>query len=77
MVEIEDTYAEAFSGYYLEILVTARDEKWLMAAANSATGFATSSIGCGCEAGIDRILLEGTPLMAGLGQPCSPDFLHG
>ncbi len=60
-VKIEDTYAEAFSGYYSEILVTARDEKWLLAAVNSATGFATSCIGCGCEAGIDRILPEGTP----------------
>ena len=61
MVEIDDTYAEAFSGYYSEILVTARDEKWLTAAANSATGFATSGIGCDCEAGIDQVLKEGTP----------------
>ncbi len=61
MVEIDDTYAEAFSGYYSEILVTARDEKWLMAAVNSATGFATSGIGCSCEAGIGRVLREGTP----------------
>ena len=61
MVEIDDTYAEAFSGYYSKILVTAKNEKWLMAAVNSATGFATSGIGCNCEAGIDQVLKEGTP----------------
>jgi len=61
MVEIEDTYAEGFSGYYSRILVTAKNERWLLAAANSATGFATSGIGCSCEAGIDQILSEGTP----------------
>lgn len=55
-MEIEDTYAEAFDGYYSEILVTAKDRKWLMAAVNSVTGYATSGIGCTCEAGIDQIL---------------------
>lgn len=61
-VEIEDTYAEAFSGYYSKILVTARDKKWLLAAVNSATGFATSDVGCSCEAGLDYILEpEDTP----------------
>jgi formylmethanofuran--tetrahydromethanopterin N-formyltransferase len=54
--EIDDTYAEAFSGLYSEFLVTSKDKKWLMAAANAAVGCATSGIGCGCEAGIDRIL---------------------
>ncbi len=60
--EIEDTYAEAFSGYYSEILVTARDRKRLMAAVNSVTGYATSGVGCSCEAGVDQILdPEDTP----------------
>lgn len=54
--KVEDTHAEAFSGCYSEFLVTARNRKWLKAAVNSATGCATSSIGCGCEAGLDRIL---------------------
>ncbi len=54
--EIDDTYAEAFSGLYCEFLVTAKDKKWLLAAANAAVGCATSGIGCGCEAGIDRFL---------------------
>jgi formylmethanofuran--tetrahydromethanopterin N-formyltransferase len=54
--EIEDTYAEAFPGYYSRILVTARNKKWLLAAVNSATGFATSGVGCSCEAGLDHIV---------------------
>ena len=57
--EIEDTYAEAFEGYYSRILITAKNKKWLMAAANSVTGYATSGIGCDCEAGIGRLDLAG------------------
>jgi len=61
-MEIEDTYAEAFAGYYSEILITAKNRNWLMAVVNSATGFATSGVGCSCEAGIDQILdPENTP----------------
>lgn len=52
-VEIDDTYAEAFPGFFSEVLVTAKNKKWLLAAVNSATGCATSGIGCGCEAGVD------------------------
>ena len=36
------------------VLVTAENEKWALAAARSMTGFATSVIGCKCEAGIER-----------------------
>ncbi len=54
--EIEDTYAEAFSGVYSGFLVTAKNEDWLMHAVNAAIGCATSGIGCGCEAGIDGIV---------------------
>lgn len=61
-VEIEETYAEAFEGYYSEILVTAKNRRWLMAAVNSATGYATSGVGCSCEVGVDQILNpEDTP----------------
>ncbi len=56
---VEDTYAEGFSGCYSEFLVTAKNRRWLMAAVNDAVGYATSGIGCGCEAGIDRILDPG------------------
>ncbi len=52
--EIEDTYAEAFRSIYAEVLVTARDRHWLEHAAHAATGHASSTIMCDCEAGVDR-----------------------
>jgi formylmethanofuran--tetrahydromethanopterin N-formyltransferase len=52
--EVEDTYAEAFRSLYAEVLVTARDRKWLQHACDAATGHASSSIFCDCEAGVDR-----------------------
>ena len=55
-VEIEDTFAEAFGMKAAGIIITAVNEKWAMTAARTATGFATSIIGCGCEAGVDRII---------------------
>lgn len=59
---IVDTYAEAFRSIYTEVLVTARDEKWLDHACLAATGHASSTIMCDCEAGIDRYLKpEETP----------------
>lgn len=57
-VEIEDTYAEAFSMWGSRIIVTADTREWVMTAAASATGFATSVIGCGCEAGVESELDE-------------------
>jgi len=53
---VEDTYAEAFKSIYASVLVTARDEKWLMAACQAATGHASSTILCDCEAGIEQLL---------------------
>jgi formylmethanofuran--tetrahydromethanopterin N-formyltransferase len=55
-VEIEDTFAEAFGMKATGIIVTAINEKWAMTAAQTATGFGTSIIGCGCEAGIDMVI---------------------
>jgi formylmethanofuran--tetrahydromethanopterin N-formyltransferase len=57
--EILDTHAEAFSARYARLVVTAIDEHWVDAAACAATGYATSVIGCDCEAGVDRILSKG------------------
>lgn len=57
--EVEDTYAEAFRSIYAEILVTARDPKWLQHAVNKATGHASSTIFCDCEAGVDRFVGPG------------------
>ncbi len=54
--EVEDTYAEAFRSIYAEVLITARDRVWLDHAISAATGNASSSILCDCEAGLDRYL---------------------
>ena len=59
MIKVEDTYAEAFKSLYAEVLVTARDHKWLEYAVNAATGHASSTIMCDCEAGVDRFVGPG------------------
>lgn len=56
-VVIDDTFAEAFGMRATRILITALTLRWAYHAARSLTGFATSVIGCGCEAGIERELL--------------------
>ena len=53
-VTVDDTFAEAFPMKATRIVVTAHTILWARQAAQSATGFATSVIGCGCEAGIER-----------------------
>ena len=55
-VHIDDTFAEAFGMKATRVLVTAQNLKWAYHAANAATGFATSVIACGCEAGVERKL---------------------
>jgi formylmethanofuran--tetrahydromethanopterin N-formyltransferase len=55
-VRIDDTFAEAFPMSGTAIIITAPSIEWARIAAVSMTGFATSVIGCGCEAGIDREL---------------------
>jgi formylmethanofuran--tetrahydromethanopterin N-formyltransferase len=57
--EVEDTYAEAFRSIYAEILITARDRTWLEHAVAAATGNASSTIMCDCEAGLDRCVGPG------------------
>jgi formylmethanofuran--tetrahydromethanopterin N-formyltransferase len=57
--EVEDTFAEAFRGIYAEVLVTARDRRWLDHAVYAATGNASSTILCDCEAGLDRYVGPG------------------
>lgn len=57
--EVEDTYAEAFRSIYAEVLITARDRKWLTEAVRAATGNASSTILCDCEAGLDRFVGPG------------------
>ncbi len=52
-VEIEDTFAEAFGMWGARVIITAANRKWAREAAAQMTGFATSVIACGCEAGIE------------------------
>jgi formylmethanofuran--tetrahydromethanopterin N-formyltransferase len=55
-VEIEDTFAEAFKMRAARLIITAANERWALTAAQVATGFATSVIACGCEAGIEEVI---------------------
>lgn len=65
-VTIEETFAEAFGMRAARLLITARTARWAREAAQACTGFATSVIGCGCEAGIEREL---TPAETPDGRP--------
>jgi formylmethanofuran--tetrahydromethanopterin N-formyltransferase len=55
-VLIEDTFAEAFTMRMARIIITGASPRWANAAALKLTGFATSVIGCKCEAAIERVL---------------------
>ncbi len=55
-VAIDDGFAEAFPMKATRVIVTAHNAEWARHAAMAATGFATSVIACGCEAGIEREL---------------------
>jgi len=52
-VEIEDTFAEAFTMRCVRVTITAANQTWARHAAEAATGFAISVIGCHMEAGIE------------------------
>ena len=55
-VAVDDSFAEAFPMKATRLIITAHNLTWALNAAVSATGFATSVIACGCEAGIEREL---------------------
>ena len=55
-IRVDDTFAEAFGMRATAVMITADSARWARQAALTMTGFATSVIGCGCEAGIDREL---------------------
>ena len=55
-VEIEDTFAEAFKMRGARLIITAANQRWALTAAQVVTGFATSVIACGCEAGIEAVI---------------------
>ncbi len=53
---VDDGFAEAFPMKATRLVITAHNPTWARHAAVAATGFATSVIACGCEAGIERVL---------------------
>ncbi|OUR65711.1 formylmethanofuran--tetrahydromethanopterin N-formyltransferase [Methylophaga sp. 42_25_T18] len=55
-VIIDETFAEAFPMKGTRLIITALNAKWAMISAQAFTGFATSVIACGCEAGIEKVL---------------------
>ncbi len=55
-IDIYNTFAEAFPMKCSRLIITAENLKWAREAAISFTGFATSVIACGCEAGIEKVL---------------------
>lgn len=57
-VTIADTFAEAFTMRAARVVITGKNARWARQAATTMTGFATSVIGCKCEAGIERELPE-------------------
>jgi len=57
-VLIEDTFAEAFTMRVARLIITGGTPRWAREAGLKLTGFATSVIGCKCEAGIERELSE-------------------
>lgn len=60
--EIEETFAEAFGMSATRLIITALNARWARIAGETMTGFATSVIGCGVEAGIeDELTPEQTP----------------
>ena len=60
--EVVDTFAEAFEMWAARVIITADSPRWAMIAAQSMTGFATSIIGCKCEAGIEGEVAAGETL---------------
>ena len=61
-IAVDDTFAEAFPMKATRLIVTAHNLTWARHAGVAATGFATSVIACGCEAGIEAELSpERTP----------------
>jgi formylmethanofuran--tetrahydromethanopterin N-formyltransferase len=52
-VRIDESFAEAFPMQGTALIITGPNRRWAKQAAVTMTGFATSVIGCGAEAGID------------------------
>jgi formylmethanofuran--tetrahydromethanopterin N-formyltransferase len=59
MVEVIDTFAEAFPMTAARAIITADTAEWAKIAARTMSGYATSVIACDAEAGIERIYPPG------------------
>lgn len=55
-ITIDETFAEAFPMKATRVVITAQNMRWAYLSAQAMTGFSTSVIACGCEAGIERRL---------------------
>jgi len=55
-VSVDETFAEAFGMRATRLIITAHNHRWARHAAAALTGFATSVIACGAEAGVEREL---------------------
>ena len=55
-IQIDDTFAEAFTMQATRLLITACNRHWVSLATHSMIGFANSAKICGCEAGIEQEL---------------------
>lgn len=55
-IPVDATFAEAFDMKATRLIITGETLRWARQAANAMCGFATSVIGCGAEAGIEREL---------------------
>ncbi|KAA2237496.1 formylmethanofuran--tetrahydromethanopterin N-formyltransferase [Salinarimonas soli] len=55
-IPVDDTFAEAFDMAATGVVVTAETLHWARIAAQAMTGFGTSVIGCGVEAGLEHEL---------------------
>lgn len=55
-IPIEETFCEAFGGFFARVLVTAINENWAKIAGQIATGYGTSTIHCDAEAAIDVLV---------------------
>lgn len=80
-VEIAETFAEAFPMTASRVVVTACDERWALEAAQAATGYAASVIGCDAEAGVEGLLApaqtpDGRPGVSWLAFAFSRDALQ-
>jgi formylmethanofuran--tetrahydromethanopterin N-formyltransferase len=58
-VPLDDTFAEAFPMTAARLIVTAATAEWARIVGLTATGYASSVIGCDAEAGIERDLPAG------------------